>query len=161
MATATLARHAPPSAEAERLVDSVHETMRAVLHRAQPALEAEGISMGQFWALHIVSSLRSASLSAVARHLAVSAPTVCASVDSLEAAGLVTRRRSERDHRGVDLSLTSRGRKVESRVWGRIGGLISDAAADLPREDVATAVRVFRELNRRLDPTGAPSGAAA
>ena len=153
VATAALARREPAPADADQLVASVHEVMRSVLHRVHPALEAEGISMGQFWALHLVSSLRAASVSTVARHLSVSAPTVCANVDQLEAAGLVTRHRSERDRRGVDLSLTPNGRKVESRIWGRIGRLMAQAAEDLPPEDVATAVRVFRELNRRLDPS--------
>jgi DNA-binding MarR family transcriptional regulator len=159
VATPALVRRESPSAEADQLVASVHEVMRSVLHQIHPALEAEGISMGQFWALHLVSSLRSASVSTVARHLSVSAPTVCANVDQLEAAGLVVRQRSVRDRRGVDLSLTPKGRKVESRVWTRIGRLMSDAAGDLPPEDVATAVRVFRELNHRLDPTGNGSGA--
>lgn len=142
--------------QADQLVTGVHEAMRSVLHRMHPTLESEGISMGQFWALHLVSSLNSASLSAVARHLAVSAPTVCASVDQLEASGLVTRHRSERDRRAVEILLTAKGRKVEARVWSEIGRTMSDAARGLPREDVATAVRVFHELNRRLDPSDAP-----
>jgi len=155
VATAALARRGPSPLDAEELVASVHEVMRSVLHRMHPALEAEEISAGQFWALHLISTLRSASVSTVARHLSVSAPTVCANVDQLEAAGLVTRHRSDRDRRAVDLSLTAKGRKVESRVWGRIGELIAEVAEELPPEDVATAVRVFREMNRRLDASGA------
>jgi DNA-binding MarR family transcriptional regulator len=161
VASATLLR--PPSRPpgAEELVSSVHDLMRSVLQRTHPTLEAEGISKPQFWALHLVSSLQSASVSTVARHLSVSAPTVCASVDQLEAAGLVTRHRSERDRRAVYLSLTPKGKKVEARVWAEIGRLMTDAADGLRREDVATAVRVFRELNRRLDPaTSGPGGAA-
>lgn len=158
VATAALIRRSA-SDDADELVASVHEVMRSVLHRTHPTLEAEGISMGQFWALHLVSSLRSASVSSVARHLSVSAPTVCANVDQLVAAGLVTRHRSERDRRAVELSLTPKGRKVEARVWGRIGRVMTEAAGQLPREDVATAVRVFRELNRRLDPAELRPGA--
>ena len=118
VATAALSRRDRPRADPDQLVNSVHEVMRSVVHRLQPALENEGISTGQFWALHLVSSLRSASLSTVARHLSVSAPTVCANVDQLEAAGLVTRHRSDRDRRAVELALTAKGRKVEARIWG-------------------------------------------
>jgi len=157
VATAALVHREASHPEAEQLVASVHEVMRSILHRIHPALEAEGISMGQFWALHLVSSLRAASVSTVARHLSVSAPTVCANVDQLEAAGLVTRHRSERDRRAVDLSLTPKGRRVESRVWARIGRVMAGAAEELPPEDVATAVRVFRELNLRLDAGGSLS----
>lgn len=151
VATAAPAPRGGFSRDAEDLIVSVHDVIRTVLRRAHPALEAEGISMGQFWALHLVSSLRSASLSTVARHLNVSAPTVCANIDQLEAAGLVTRHRSERDRRAVDLSLTAKGRKVESRVWSRIGEVMAEATRELPPEDVAAAARVFRELTRRLE----------
>jgi DNA-binding MarR family transcriptional regulator len=161
VATPALVRRVPPSADADDLVNSVHDVMRSVLHRAHPALEAEGISMGQFWALHLVSSLGSASVSTVARHLSVSAPTVCAKVDDLEEAGLVIRHRSERDRRAVELSLTAKGRRVESRIWSQIGQLMAAAAADLPAEDVVIAVRVFRELGRNLDSAGARADGAA
>ena len=160
VATALLERREAPPPVAEELANSIHGVMRSVLHRVQPALEAEGISMGQFWALHLVSSLGSASLSTLARHLSVSAPTICAKVDDLEAAGLLTRHRSERDRRAVELSLTAKGRRVEARVWARIGELVAGAAADLPRAEVATAVRVFRQLNERLDARPSRAGGA-
>jgi len=161
VATASMATRESSPRDAEQLVASVHEAMRSILHRLHPTLEAEGISMGQFWALHLVSSLRSASVSSVAKHLFVSAPTVCSNVDQLEEAGLVVRHRSELDRRAVDLALTPKGRKVEARVWTRIGEVMAEAAEDLPPEDVAVAVRVFRELNRRLEPTDAHPGEPA
>jgi len=151
VATPALVRRESSTADAEELISSVHEVIRSVLRRTHPALEAEGISMGQFWALHLVSSLRSASVSTVARHLSVSAPTVCANVDQLEAAGLVTRHRSERDRRAVDLTLTAKGRKVESRIWNRMGEVMVEASRELPAEDVRAAVRVFREVGQRLE----------
>jgi DNA-binding MarR family transcriptional regulator len=153
VAPAALVHRESRPSDGDELVASVHEVMRSVLHRVHPTLETEGISMGQFWALHLVSSLTSASVSTVARHLFLSAPTVCANVDQLEAAGLVSRHRSERDRRAVELSLTPKGRRVESRVWAEIGRTVTAAAGNLPREDVTTALRVFQELGRRLDPT--------
>jgi MarR family transcriptional regulator, organic hydroperoxide resistance regulator len=158
VASAALAANESLRTDSERLMDVVHAVMKSVVRQLQPALESEGISTGQFWALHVVSSLQSASLSTVARYLSVSNPTVCANVDQLEAAGLVTRHRADRDHRSVEIALTPRGRKVESRVWARIGRLVSEAAEDLPREDLATTVRVFESLQRRLDPVGSASG---
>jgi MarR family transcriptional regulator, organic hydroperoxide resistance regulator len=143
--------------ERDQLVDAVHEVMRSFVHHLQPALEREGISKGQFWALHQVLSLEHPTLSTVARHLSISAPTLCADVDQLEAGGLVTRHRSPTDRRTVVLSLTPKGRKVETRIWSQIGLLMSEAAHGLPPEDIATAVRVFRELGRRLEPTGNPT----
>jgi DNA-binding MarR family transcriptional regulator len=140
-----------PSDEPDDLVSSVHEVMRSMLQRIAPTLEAEELSMGQFWALHLVSSLGSASLTSVARHLSVAPPTVCANVDQLVRVGLVARHRSERDRRAVELTLTPAGRRVEARIWRTIGRVMQEATEDVPREDVATATRVFREVRERLD----------
>jgi DNA-binding MarR family transcriptional regulator len=142
-------RPAPPS-DVARLAELVHEVMQATLRRLHPVLAEEGVSMGQFWALHVVSGLATSSMSTVARTLGVSPPTVCASIDQLEAAGLVRRRRSARDRRAVELSLTPRGRRVESRLWDRIGREMTAAARGVPARDVAAAVRVFREVGDRL-----------
>jgi len=72
-----------------RLIDLFHEVLRASLRELHPTLTKEGITMGQFWAIHTVSSLQGASVSTVARYLGVSAPTVCGNIDQLEDAGLV------------------------------------------------------------------------
>jgi DNA-binding MarR family transcriptional regulator len=136
------------------LVDSVHEVMGAVLRRVAPALEEEGITMGQFWALHLVSSLGQTSLSAVARHLSVAPPTVCAKVDDLVRAGFVFRHRSEKDRRTVELTLTPAGRRIEARIWRAVAQTMQSATLDVPVRDLATATRVFREVRTRLDRDG-------
>ncbi|MGP8078222.1 MAG: MarR family winged helix-turn-helix transcriptional regulator [Thermoplasmata archaeon] len=155
-ATPVLERPRPPGAVGE-LVDLVHEVMRSSLHQLHPTLGEERITLGQFWSLHVVSSLEAASVGTVARYLGVSAPTACTNLDQLEAAGLVLRHRSQADRRSVHLSLTPRGRRVEARVWARIGRLMSEAAGGLSPSDLATTVRVFRELHRRLDAAPAPA----
>jgi len=151
---AKLEARSPPN-EVPQLIDLVHEVLQGSLRQLHPTLAKEGITMGQFWAIHTVSSLEAASLSTVARYLGVSSPTACANIDQLEAAGLVRRQRSERDRRAVELSLTPRGRKVETRVWGEIGRVMAEAGRGLDADDVAAAVRVFREVARRLE-SGAP-----
>jgi MarR family transcriptional regulator, multiple antibiotic resistance protein MarR len=144
-------RPSAPSAVPEDLVGSVHEVMGSVLRRMAPTLEGEGITMGQFWALHLVSSLGQTSLTAVARHLSVAPPTVCANVDLLVRAGFVARHRSERDRRAVELTLTPAGRRLEARIWRAVGEVMRSATVDLAPADLATATRVFRELRVRLD----------
>lgn len=155
------ARRTAHSEAAAEIVDCVHDAMKSIFHHAQPELEAAGISMSQFWALHIVTSLDGASVGKVSRHLSVSAPSASASLDQLESAGLVVRHRSAQDRRAVEISITPKGRKVESRVWSEIARLMADASADVPEEDLAAAARLFRavrkELDRRPSPPGVPS----
>jgi len=146
------------AAEVAQLIDLVHEVLQGSLQKLHPTLAKEGITMGQFWAIHTVSSLEAASLSTVARYLGVSSPTACANIDQLEEAGLVRRQRSARDRRAVELSLTPQGRKVETRVWAEIGRVMVDAGHGLDPEDVAAAVRVFREVARKLVSKGPDLG---
>jgi len=141
-----------PASDADQLAESIQDVILSVLRQIQPMVEAEGISKPQFLTMHVLSSLEPASVSTVARQLAVKAPSACVTIDQLEAAGLVKRQRSERDHRTVEVSLTPKGRKVEARVWSQIGQRMANAASGLPHEDVVTTVRVVRELNRRLQP---------
>lgn len=147
--------------DSEALVNSVQDVMRAVTHELHPVLEAEGLSKGEYWALHLVASLEAASVSSVARHLLLSAPTVCVSVDRLEAKGLLTRHRSARDRRAVDLTISAKGRRTEARVWNRVNEIVSRGSAGLPPEDLAAATRVFRQLARNLLPETATVPEAA
>jgi DNA-binding MarR family transcriptional regulator len=146
-----VARPPGSTVEPEELVSAVHDLMGSVLRRLAPALEQEGITMGQFWTLHVVSSLGQTSLTSMARQLSVAPPTVCGNIDLLVRAGLVSRHRSERDRRAVELSLTPAGRKVEARLWRAVAQVMGSASGDLPRADVATAARLFREIRVRLD----------
>jgi len=154
-AVSVLERRSDPHAIV-RLIDLVHEVLKSSLRQLHPTLAKEGITMGQFWAIHTVSSLEAASVSSVARYLGVSAPTVCSNIDQLEAAGLVRRDRSERDRRSVELSLTARGRKVESRVWSEVARVMREAGRGLPEADLSASVRVFEQVARRLESGAGP-----
>jgi DNA-binding MarR family transcriptional regulator len=159
--TSTLARKPTVSASTTEVVESVHGVMKTILHHAAPSLEAAGCSMGQFWTLHLVSSLDHPSVSNVSRHLAISAPSVSANLDLLEKAGLVVRERSSKDRRAVVVALTPKGRKVEAQLWGEITRLMAKASADIPPADIETAARVFRTVRQKLDSWPAPPEVAA
>src|ERR1700677_3517343 len=111
------ASHESSPDDAAEVARSIHDIVLSVLPQIQPIVETEQISKAQFLAMHVLSSTKAASMSDVARHLAVKAPTACVTVDQLEESGLVTRHRSARDHRTVEVSLTPKGREVEARVW--------------------------------------------
>ncbi len=148
--SAAILEPAPGSKPILALVDIVHDLFRATLLRVHPALAEEEITMGQFWALHTISTLEAVSLGTVARYLGVSPPTACANIDMLETAGLVRRARSEKDRRTVELSLTPRGRRVEARIWHEIALMMSGAAVKIPERDLLAAVHVFREITDGL-----------
>jgi len=149
-----LALDAAPASVEQSLAESIHGLVRGVLHELQPTLEAQGLSMGRFWALHVLSSLEDPTLTRIARHLSVRGPTACASIDGLERAGLVERHRSERDHRIVHLVPTPKGRRTQAAVWRAIGEAFGEATAGLPPEEVRTTARTLAAIVDRLDRTG-------
>ncbi len=151
-----MVREERSSVNLNEMATCIHEVTRAVMHRIHSPLQAERLSFGQFSVLHIVSSLPGTSVSTVARHLSANEPNVSVIVSRLVAAGLVRRQRSMRDLRAVELSITPKGRRVESRVWRAIGRAVVKAAEGMSREEVATALGVLGELSQRLDPTHSP-----
>lgn len=135
---------------AEMLLWAVHDVTQVVMHRLRPSLVQLGISWEQFLTLHIISTHGSTTISDVAQHLAISPPTACVSVDRLEAARLVERRRSTHDQRSVKVRLTPLGHKVEQQVWRRVRRLTAHAAEDTSLDEVHGAVKVLEQLTDRL-----------
>jgi DNA-binding MarR family transcriptional regulator len=129
-----------------------HDIFRSSVHQLRPILQEQGVTMSQFLTLHVVSNLKVASVGEVAGRLGVSPPAVSVSVDPLEAAGLVSRRRSVRDARTVALVATPRGRKVDARIWARTAQVMASSVQGLSDADLATAVNVFEQIARRLEP---------
>jgi DNA-binding MarR family transcriptional regulator len=90
----------------------------------------------------------------LARKADVSAASMTAMLDQLEADGMVVRRRSEEDRRQVIVSLTSAGseklavkRAFWEERWQRM-------LAEHSEEELAVAVRVMRSMSGLLDSLG-------
>ena len=132
------------------LAESIHGLMRGVLHQLQPTLEHEELTMGRFWVLHLISSLDAPTLTRVSRHLAVSGPATCAVLDGLESSGLISRRRSERDRRVVELVLTPSGRRAEAAVWRAIGRALAAAAEGIPSAELRTTAATLTTIAGRI-----------
>src|SRR5690349_4671440 len=97
MVSVSEGRRATLSPESAELAKSVHDLIRVLLRYLQPVVEAEGISKGQFWIMHVLSNCDTGSVNDVAQRLSLSAPSVSVTVDQLERAGMVTRVRSASD----------------------------------------------------------------
>jgi DNA-binding MarR family transcriptional regulator len=90
----------------------------------------------------------------MARKADISAASMTAMLDQLEADGMVTRRRSEEDRRQVIVSLTDAGREklaVKRAFWEERWLLM---LAEHSEEELAAAVRVMRSMSGLLDSLG-------
>jgi DNA-binding MarR family transcriptional regulator len=77
--------------------------------------------------------------------------TVTQMLESLSAAGMVERTRSERDRRVVTTRLTPEGRRRLERKQAALSAKWQDATADLDAGELEAASRVVRRLSSYLD----------
>jgi DNA-binding MarR family transcriptional regulator len=75
-------------------------------------------------------------------------------LDSLAAAGLIERVRSERDRRSVLISLTARGSELVAARRARYQGLWSEALGEFSREELRTAAAVLDRMRVLFDGLG-------
>lgn len=128
------------------MVDAIHEAMRVMKHGLRTTFDRVGLSWEQFLTLHLIATLPSPTSSSLAKCLNVSPPTVSASLNHLDGAGFVTRRRSERDRRAVELHLTARGRSAEAQVWRAMARFTLAAARAMSADSLQTAARTLHEM---------------
>lgn len=96
-------------------VDVANRLRPVLLHlnrRLRRELSPLGITGGQAALLHAVRTNPGVGIRELAELEGVSTPAMTAYVDRLQAAGLLARRRSERDRRRVELELTEDGVRV-------------------------------------------------
>jgi DNA-binding MarR family transcriptional regulator len=133
-------------------LESANGLRPALLHlnrRLRRELAPLGITGGQAAILYAIRTHPGAGVRKLAELEGVSAPAMTAYVDRLEAAGLVTRRRSERDRRRVEFELTEDGLRVlrsarRRRTAWLASRLRTLEAAEL--EAVAAALPALRKL---------------
>ena len=114
----------------EDIVSALRRIVRAIDLQSRRMVDACGLTGPQLVVLREVGRLSGASISALARSVSLSQPTVSGILERLEKRGLVRRERSEQDRRSVFVTLTPQG-----------GGTLRDAPSLL--QD-----RFQRELSR-------------
>jgi DNA-binding MarR family transcriptional regulator len=89
--------------------------------RGASAGPPRALTLSQYGLLELLRDHNSARVRDLAEHAGVSAPTATRILDTLERRGLVRRRPSSEDRRGVSVTLTDRGRRAlgEQHEWLR------------------------------------------
>lgn len=110
-------------------------------------LDAEGLSLGQWWVLGLLSNGAGRTMSEAADYAMLPAPTLTKAVDQLVAANLVYRRADRHDRRRVLIYLTARGRRLHTRLAGKLGGILGDV---IDAAEVAQLNQLLLRVLRRL-----------
>jgi MarR family transcriptional regulator, organic hydroperoxide resistance regulator len=101
--------------------------------RLSTILEEEGLTLGQWWVLQLLSDGTSHGMSDAADYAMLPPPSLTKAVDQLVLAKLIDRRADPQDRRRVLIRLTPRGRRRRQQLADRLhpvttlGDLLDDA----------------------------------
>jgi DNA-binding MarR family transcriptional regulator len=149
-----------PTAPATDTALALMETELAMLARTLEGLNRRsaihrGLDRSSYLLLRTLESVGSASINGLAQLVGLDATTVTRQVATMEASGLVLRRRSPADARVSVLELSALGRRRMERVReareARIGDLVDDWS-ERDRRSFATLLRRLNESIRANPP---------
>lgn len=129
-----------------RALDAVMPGFRAIFNEF-------GLTEQQWRVLRVLSEQPEVALNALAELTLIPAPSLVGVVDRLEANGLITRRRSERDRRVVYVVATQAGRDLEQRIMPRVRAAYAELMQSMePRE----WIRLLELLEKLTEPVSEP-----
>lgn len=117
----------------------LYAAARRVTGMYTPHLKALGLTYTQYVVMLVLWEHDGLSVSEIGQRLLLDSGTLTPLLKKLESDGLVIRRRSERDERSVEITLTGKGRDLKTAAAGvplAVGSCISlqpDEAAELYR----------------------------
>lgn len=125
-------------------------TKRALAQASARAFSRHGVHNGQQYVLQCLWEEDGLTPGELARRLDLATPTVTRAAHRMEASGLLSRRRHERDGRLVRLFLTERGHALEQVIEVERAALNERALASLDQSQRAALVRALATVHRNL-----------
>jgi DNA-binding MarR family transcriptional regulator len=135
---------------ASSTVQPLNTLLARVTHRVARQIEAtltsSGLSLEQWRVLDLLGDDQGHSMSEIAEHAMVPAPTLTKIVDRLVDNALVHRRVDERDRRRVLVFTTDHGADLHARIAPQVSRAEDDAMADLEPGDAAQLLQLLARL---------------
>ncbi|MGW4276067.1 MarR family winged helix-turn-helix transcriptional regulator [Streptomyces seoulensis] len=123
-------------------------TSKALRALADAAMRRHGLHVGQNYLLAVLWERDGRTPGDVAAALNVTTPTVVKMADRMTTAGLLTRRRDDRDHRLVRLWLTDAGRALQEPVEAERRLIEERVTADLTESERASLLSALAKVHR-------------
>jgi DNA-binding MarR family transcriptional regulator len=130
------------------VANGLRPTLFHLNRRLRKELAPLGVTGGQASLLWAIRTSPGIGVRELAEREGVSPPAITAYVDRLEAAGLVARRRSERDRRRVELDLTEGGARVLRSVRSRRTAWLAARLRRLEPDELEAIERALPALRR-------------
>ncbi|MGW3407740.1 MarR family winged helix-turn-helix transcriptional regulator [Streptomyces sp. NPDC000888] len=123
-------------------------TSKVLRALADGAMRRHGLHVGQNHLLAVLWEQDGTTPGEVAAALNVTTPTVVKMADRMTAAGLLTRRRDDRDNRLVRLWLTDAGRALQKPVEAERRLIEEKVTADLTEAERETLITALAKVHR-------------
>lgn len=145
-----------------RLSHLVGRTSAALRHHIEASMAAHGATFPEFLILYVVATTPGCSQADLATQVGVERPTMSHHLERLEAAGLVARRRDDRDRRIVRVHPTPAGKRRLAKLNTIVDQLEADLVTLLTERERTVLVRALDRIagaveQGTLSPPGRPS----
>ena len=131
-----------------QLCFALYSTSLAMTKLYKPLLEEMGLTYPQYLVMLVLWEQDDMAVSELGSRLYLDSGTLTPLLKRMEAAGVLTRRRSTDDERRVHIVLTEAGRKLKSRA-ARIPGCVLQAA-QCPLPELVSLTQQVQALRERL-----------
>jgi DNA-binding MarR family transcriptional regulator len=129
------------------LAAMLHPLVRALIDAELPVLARHGITMWGYVVLNALHDAPQSSQSALAERIGADKTRIIATLDDLQAAGLISREPDPADRRARLLSITAAGRRVRRQVQAEIQRNEDRLLAKLPPAERTAFLRAAGQLS--------------
>lgn len=134
-----------------RIVLALRQITHAVDAWSRKLSDDCDITGPQLLCLYYIANHAPATLSAISRHLSLSAGTVNGIIDRLKVKGLITRKRTADDRRKVLLNLTEKGGQVVLNAPKLMHRTLAEGIRTLPELEQAAIALSLEKIARLID----------
>lgn len=128
------------------VLDNLRRVFRVVHRYSKRAEKVGGLTGPQLWAMKVLAESAPIRVTDLARRMYLHPSTVVGILNRLEQQTMVTRTRSEKDHRVVTVSLTGKGCDTVSKIPEIAQGLLLKGLRELSGGDLETVSEGLRRL---------------
>jgi DNA-binding MarR family transcriptional regulator len=138
----------PPEGSTGYLVRQAHNGLQRLLEQS---IAPHGVLRGQWYFLRVLWEEEGLTQRELSARVGTKEPTTIVALRSMEAAGLVKRRRSEIDRRKIHVDLTPKARRLRDTLLPLARAVSETATQGFTSAEVATLHRLLVKLVANLD----------
>ena len=149
-----------PTPEADQVLDAFDTFVQAVRRARGASSQVQGrsLTLSQYGLLQPLADSEGARVRELAEQAGIAPSTATRILDALERRGIVDRRTSDGDRRGISVSLTPAGRQVLDNEDGWMRARERDFYASLPPDERVLAPDLLKRLAAFIDQLAAGPG---